>query len=64
MRAFLAQQMDRSEELRSKLERAESDAAAWKVAADGVKLLRKVEDERKAANAEARLRKEGKTAEA
>ena len=66
MRAIITQQMDNSEELRSKLKLAESElVAAWKALDEVVMSLRMTEGERKATNSEARqLRKKGKTVEA
>ena len=55
MKAFITQRMDRSEELHSKLKLAESELAiAPKVVDERVESLRKVEEERKTVNAEAR----------
>lgn len=45
MRVYIAYNMDESEELRSKLKSMKNEfAAAWKVADEGVKFLRKTEE--------------------
>lgn len=55
MRSYIAHNMDRSEELCSKLKSVEGElAAAQKVAGEEAELLRKAEEEREAAEAEAR----------
>lgn len=66
MRAYIAHHMDSSEDLRSKLKLAESELAVdRKVANEGVRLLRKVEEARKLAETEAcQLRKEGEAMDA
>lgn len=66
MRTVITQQMDDSEELRSNLKLAEGElAASRKVADEEVELLRKLEEEKEVANAEARrLREEWETVEA
>ena len=62
MRAYIAQKMDDSEELRSKLRSVEGKLAT---SVERVRLLRKAEDERETTNVEAhRLKKEGEEAEA
>ena len=66
MGAFLAQKMGGNEELRSKMEQAESNlVAAQKAVADGTESLKKAKEEREVANAEARwLTEEGEAIEA
>ena len=66
MRVFITQKMGGSEELRTKLERAESDlAAAQKAATNGAEALRQVDGDMEKARVQAsRLREEGKTVEA
>lgn len=66
MRAFITQQMDNSEELRSNLKLAEGELAdARKATNEVVELLRKVEKDKDAANAEARrLKDEGEAVKA
>lgn len=66
MRAYIAHHMDSGEDLRSKLKLAKSELAAdWKIADEGVGLLRKVEEAREAAETEAcQLRKEGEAMDA
>lgn len=66
MRVVITQQMDDSEELRSNLRLAEGElVASRKVADEEVELLRKVEEGKEVANAEARrLREECETVEA
>ena len=66
MGAFLARKMGGNEELRSKMEQAESNlVAAQKAVADGTESLKKAKEEREVANAEARwLTEEGEAIEA
>lgn len=62
MRMYIAQYMDNNEELRSKLKMIQGELAA---AVKGAELQRKVEEEKKATNAEAcRLKEEGEAVKA
>lgn len=55
MRTYIAHNMGNSEELRAKLKSIEGKfVAAWKMTDEGVRLLRKVEEGKKAVEAEAR----------
>lgn len=55
MRAFIAHNMDGSEDLLASLETTKSETAiAWKLAKEGVDLLRKAKEEKKVVQAKAR----------
>lgn len=66
MRTYIAHNMGNIEELRAKLKSIEGELAiAWKMTDEGVRLLRKVEEGKKAVEAEARwLAKKRKMMEA
>ena len=66
MRAFISHHMSGHEELRTKLERVESDlTAVQKVAVEGADALKLADGEKEAIRAEAdKLRNEGRTTEA